>query len=210
MDDDVASLHGVVASDSGYTTSSASRPHACRKSRSHSTAKSSTSTAATSTGSLNARLDRLSREMEEVAEATSNGSTEGAGRSLGIKRKKIAHRPSERVELGGIEGLSASSGRAKQVDEEKSLPKRRRSLGPRQPPARRRRSKSHETLEDEEQAEDDDPPIWLSRIISPHSGQKRTVAVAREETELKDTPSYLGAPMEMPSFMREKQACFRL
>ncbi|GAA5826517.1 hypothetical protein JCM11251_002407 [Rhodosporidiobolus azoricus] len=157
MDDDVSSLHGVPASDSGCSTSTASRSHVKRKYGSHSTVRSSASTAGTSISGLNARFERFTREMEEVADASITG--EGAGRSLGVKRKKIAHRPLEHLQLGGVEGRAAEPPGRQQVEEQQPKSKRRRSIPPRQPPLRGRR------LPDEAEGgeQEGEPPLWLSR-----------------------------------------------
>ncbi|GAA5910472.1 uncharacterized protein JCM6883_003019 [Sporobolomyces salmoneus] len=54
---------------------------------------------------VNARMDRLTREMAEVSEATETGDPGRAGQSLGIKRKNIERKRSFRNELRGIEGI---------------------------------------------------------------------------------------------------------
>ncbi|BGP16941.1 hypothetical protein JCM10213v2_004949 [Rhodosporidiobolus nylandii] len=199
MADDVASLHGV-ASDSGYA-SSASRPLRRGQKRARSALRSNAPDSGPFNGSLNARFDRLNREMEEVAEAPK---ASGAGRSLGIRRKRIVPKPAARVEMGGIEGKAA---RASEVEmEETPQPKRRRSLGPTMPPSKRTAPVEGGAQASDEEDEPEEPPIWLKRVVSPHSGKQRTVALEPADEQLQETPSYLGEPMKVPSFMRDKAA----
>ncbi|GAA5971078.1 hypothetical protein JCM11641_004134 [Rhodosporidiobolus odoratus] len=195
MDDDVMSLHGV-ASDSGYA-SSTFRSRESRSNRSHATVTSSRST-----GSLNARFDRLSREMEQVAGASRDGSAEGAGRSLGIRRKSIMPGKVRRPELGGIEERASW---ARQPDEEKTPKKRRYSLLPAQAQRWRNHSNERRGTSTKVGATDAQPPVRLKKVLSPHSGKSRTVVVERDSPALDDHPSYLATSMELPSFMREEQ-----
>ncbi|GAA5854052.1 hypothetical protein JCM8547_008207 [Rhodosporidiobolus lusitaniae] len=201
MDDDVASLHGVASlpSDSGFS-SSGSLTHRKRR-----TSKRSTTSSSTATGSLNARLDRLSREMEKVAEATCHEPNDGAGRSLGIKRKSIARRLSTRNELGDVEGKATSVG-GKDF-EAPSPPKRRRSLVPTTAPKRRSRSMTSQGEAEGAHLEENEEHILLRKVVSPSSGKKRTVAVeSSEEQAFGKVQPGLAAEMEMPSFMLgEKQ-----
>ncbi|TNY20704.1 hypothetical protein DMC30DRAFT_446846 [Rhodotorula diobovata] len=86
MDDDLRTLHGVASihSDSGYASTSSHPQH---QPGSHQGARHAPRP--TATASLNARLDRLTRDMASLA----NSSPQTAGASLGITRKTIMRHP---------------------------------------------------------------------------------------------------------------------
>lgn len=77
-----------VANDSSFT-----RSNATRSTRDH-----------TDAAGVNTRMDRLTREMVDISEATDTGDHRRAGRSLGVRIKVIGRKRSLRNELNGIEG----------------------------------------------------------------------------------------------------------
>ncbi|GAA6003009.1 hypothetical protein JCM10207_001942 [Rhodosporidiobolus poonsookiae] len=138
--------------------------------------------------------------MEEVAEATANGSADGAGRSIGITRKRIVPRPGTPAELRGVEGRAVSKRRLEQEEKVPTPLKRRRSL-----PPERAQNDEHQ-LQHEEEAQDD-PPVWLQRVLSPRSGKRRTIAVDHDgASSFKPPVSGVGASMQLPPFMLEEQS----
>jgi len=78
---------------------------------------------------INARLDRMSREMGEVSSAVKSGDRARAGQTIGIQKRIIAKRKSGRNDLGGIEGTTVGRRRNEVEEEQPRRPvKRRRTL----------------------------------------------------------------------------------
>ncbi|GAA6060037.1 hypothetical protein JCM10212_001034 [Sporobolomyces blumeae] len=82
---------------------------------------------------VNARMDRLTQQMDDISRATERGDPTRAGQSIGVTSRQIPRRKRARSDLGGVEGarVGEAPGRARLVDEnlaQPSQPKRRRTI----------------------------------------------------------------------------------
>lgn len=225
MDDDLRTLHGVASihSDSGYASTSSHRtgpPSMCPPPRrppslmvrlcspaaqhqpgSHPGARHAPRP--TATASLNARLDRLTRDMASLA----NSSPQTAGASLGITRKTITCHPTAASETSSrtprVRRKRATDDGDKQDEGRSDQPpaKRRRSLPP------RLTLKSLSASDDASAghaARSEPAPVLLTRVRSPRSGVVRTIT--RPAAQPLTSVETGEGTMELPSFMLGQEA----
>ncbi|GAA6048427.1 hypothetical protein JCM3770_003753 [Rhodotorula araucariae] len=191
MDDDIYSLHGVASahSDSGYASTASHGTHSSARQRTRSSTRS-TAPAPTVAPTLNARLDRLTRNMASLAHRT----PADAGATIGITRKTITRAPAHPT--------TPRAPLHRATLQEEHVP----------PPIKRRRTLPLRSAESQHVGTDsldrggalqggEDAPVRLAQIRSPRSGHVRTVARAADEAlPVVDTVS---GRMLLASFMRD-------